>query len=546
MVFGKLNEESEFKLAKVAQRLQAVMRPNQKKARPMCRKEQKDSGEPAEPEPVPAEDDDCIMLVDDDEPELLPEEPALQEGQTEAIGPAASLVDDHDDEPDHSGQEEPSLMEGQAEAIEPLPPRAGDDNVVISDDEVEDDRVSRAAETAPEGVPEPSCTKDTAVSHPPDTEAFVIGSESEDETRPESSGQDEMVSWPGDRAEMHPNPHPFRRCDTSCSSILIDSPVKVSVAKSCDELSSALPGSCASLEGALQSLSLSPATGKTVAAASSSQTPQPNLVIDKYPAIKPPAADFLREVEQETSTADPPPYNANGQQAGKKRRRRGKQNEGGKKQKVACDEEGGDEDCDEGGEADQDGHEGKEEERQQPILQKPKAATKPPAAKKNKAKEAAKPPAQKPSSKGKAGKKSIPPVEEKDKDDCAEPIKEDKEEKQGKDGDGEPIKEKKQGKDGDGSDASIPSLEEVKAKGGFVPPDHVHGNNIYSNAYRQSLKESNDIEAAKKRGRYATAIFKQYRLVIPGMCGNFRAPRLAKRATGDAKPKGETADKSVA
>ena len=288
-----------------------------------------------------------------------------------------------------------------------------------------------------------------------------------------------------------------------------------------------------------------------VAAASRSQTPQPKLVIDKYPAIKPPAADFLEKVELETSTADPPPYNANGQQAAKKRRRRGKQNENGKKQKVACDDEDGDEDCDEGSEADQaggkledEGKERKEEEQEQPILQKPKkAATKPPAAKKNKAKEAAKPPAQKPSSKGKAAKKSDPPVpepiKEKDKDDSGEPIKE---KKQGKGGDREPIKENKQGKNGDGGDASIPSLEEVKAKGGFAPPDHVCGNNIYSNAYRQSLKESNDVEAAKKRGRYAAAIFKQHHLVIPGMCGKFRGPRQAKKATEDAKAKGKTAD----
>ena len=71
-----------------------MMRPNQKKARPMCRKEQKDSEEPAELEPVPAEDDDCIMLVDDDEPEpheLLQEEPALQEGLSDAIGCACVM-----------------------------------------------------------------------------------------------------------------------------------------------------------------------------------------------------------------------------------------------------------------------------------------------------------------------------------------------------------------------------------------------------------------------------------------------------------------------
>ena len=161
----------------------------------------------------------------------------------------------------------PSCIQvGQTEAIEPLAPQAGDDHVVVSDDEVGDDPVGRAAETAPKGViSEPSCAKDTAASDPQDKEAFVVGSETEDETRPESSGQDEMVSWPGERAEMHPNPHPFRRCDTSCSSILIDSPVKVRVAKSCDEFPSALPGSCASLEGALQSLSLSPATGTTEA-----------------------------------------------------------------------------------------------------------------------------------------------------------------------------------------------------------------------------------------------------------------------------------------
>ena len=65
------------------------MRPNQKKARPMCRKEQKDSEEPAELVPVPAENDDCIMLLDDDEPDkLLQEEPALQEGLSDAIGSA--------------------------------------------------------------------------------------------------------------------------------------------------------------------------------------------------------------------------------------------------------------------------------------------------------------------------------------------------------------------------------------------------------------------------------------------------------------------------
>eukprot|EP00439_Symbiodinium_sp_Y106_P042047 s3135_g5.t1 len=545
MVFGKLNEESESKLSKVARRLQAVMRPNQKKARPMCRKEQKDSEEPAELEPVPAEDDDCIMLVDDDEPEpheLLQEEPALQEGQTEATGRAASLVDVDDDEPAHSGQDEPSLMEGQTEAIEPLAPQAGDDHVVVSDDEVGDDPVGRAAETAPKGViSEPSCAKDTAVSDPQDKEAFVVGSEAEDETRPESSGQDEMVSWPGERAEMHPNPHPFRRCDTSCSSILIDSPVKVRVAKSCDEFPSALLGSCASLEGALQSLSLSPATGTTealsitlslplshflsflgqiscrvktkqfqhgqVAAASRSQTPQPKLVIDKYPAIKPPAADFLEKVELETSTADPPPYNANGQQAGKKRRRRGKQNENGKKQKVACDDEDGDEDCDEGGARAADLAEAYK-----------KAATKPPAAKKNKAKEAAKPPAQKPSSKGKAAKKSDPPVpepiKEKDKDDSGEPIKE---KKQGKDGDREPIKENKQGKNGDGGDASIPSLEEVKAKGGFAPVRQQH-------------------------------LLKCLQAVVEGeqRCRGGQEAGQAKKATEDAKAKGKTADEIAA
>ena len=71
----------------------------------------------------------------------------------------------------------------------------------------------------------------------------------------------------------------------------------------------------------------------------------------------------------------------------------------------------------------------------------------------------------------------------------------------------------------------LPSLAEVQARGAFVPPDHVTTNNIYSNAYRTSMKKTNDKEEAKKLARHATAIFKEYGVAVPDLCGTFRATK---------------------
>ena len=77
----------------------------------------------------------------------------------------------------------------------------------------------------------------------------------------------------------------------------------------------------------------------------------------------------------------------------------------------------------------------------------------------------------------------------------------------------------------------LPSLAEVQARGALVPPDHVTTNNIYSNAYRTSMKKTNDKEEAKKLARHATAIFKEYGVAVPDLCGTFRATKKKARRT---------------
>ena len=52
-------------------------------------------------------------------------------------------------------------------------------------------------------------------------------------------------------------------------------------------------------------------------------------------------------------------------------------------------------------------------------------------------------------------------------------------------------------------------------------PSHIHANNVYSNAYRKAMKESNDKDVARDIGRKATALFRDHGMLRPVWVGNF-------------------------
>ena len=222
-------------------------------------------------------------------------------------------------------------------------------------------------------------------------------------------------------------------------------------------------------------------------------------------------------IDEQVAEAEPPLYNEHGMAGQKKKPRRGKQAEGGKKRKALQPDDDGDE-------ADIDN--GSDEDEVEPAgpAQAPKAT-----AKKNKVEEpSTKASADKPTMKGTAAQKGAQkrkgpePVDE----ETAEPVKEPCSKKAAK----KPSEAKAPAAE---DDPEIPSLEELMQKNAYKPPPHILSNNVYSNSYRASLKVSNCRETAKKQGRLSCAIFKAHGLVLPDMCGSFRATRRGANKTKD-------------
>ena len=260
----------------------------------------------------------------------------------------------------------------------------------------------------------------------------------------------------------------------------------------------------------------------------------------KYPAVCPPTASELAMIDEQVAEAEPPLYNEHGMAGQKKKPRRGKQAEGGKKRKASQP----DDDDDDAGVNEANIDNGSDEadeiepaERTQAPddeARKPKSTGKPKAtAKKNKVEEPSKKAsAEKPAMEGQAAKKGAQkrkapePVDE----ETAEPAKVPETSK--KLCSKKAAKAKTPAAEGD---PEIPSLEELLQKNAYKPPPHILGNNVYSNAYRTSLKVSNCKETAKKQGRLGCAIFKAHGLVLPDMCGSFRATRRGSNKMKDDK-----------
>ncbi|CAE7196558.1 unnamed protein product, partial [Symbiodinium sp. CCMP2456] len=344
---------------------------------------------------------------------------------------------------------------------------------------------------------------------------------------------------------------PLPKCDTSASSL----PVPEDRDK-VDDAASYVGGSTDSLEKSMV-LDLAP---KDVPRA-----PVPK--VSKYPEVCPPQPEFLESMDKCIAEAEPPLYNSTGLAGGKKRRRRGKQAEepAPKKSKVADhaeDDCGDDDNHDDDGEPHVSEDEAMEESTTHPVkapTRKPKLLEKQVAEpKKNQsleakvadrqkapvdpkvtdavckkaAKKAEKPAAREPApvdAKAHAPKKAKP-VEKKDPEE-AEPVNAKMADRKKDESAAAEV-----GKVDGASADDLPSREELEKMGAFTPPDHIHGNNIYSNAYRQSLKVDNCKENAKAQGRRASAMFKAYGLCLPEMVGTFRASRRKPNKQGTSEP----------
>ncbi|CAE7235066.1 unnamed protein product, partial [Symbiodinium necroappetens] len=177
-----------------------------------------------------------------------------------------------------------------------------------------------------------------------------------------------LPKWPGEAAVVAPNPQPFRRCDTSASSL----PVPEDRDKD-DGSASYVGGSTDSLEKSMAAVGLTSPEAtqlqgftqivngcesctavvvqigmlQVLDVAPKDVAPVPK--VSKYPEICPPQPEFLESMDKCIAEAEPPLYNSTGLAGGKnKRRRRGKQADepASKKSKAADHEEddGGDDD----------------------------------------------------------------------------------------------------------------------------------------------------------------------------------------------------------
>ena len=265
--------------------------------------------------------------------------------------------------------------------------------------------------------------------------------------------------------------------------------------------------------------------------------------VSKYPEVSPPQPEFLESMDKCVAEAEPPLYNSTGLAGGKnKRRRRGKQADEHVSKKCKAADHG--EDAGKANDDHDDDDHGElvpqDEEMEEPTTEPVKAPARKPKLVENKKKTTVE--AKKPDHKKapvdpknpqvtckKAAKKAVPKKAKAVEPKKAEPVAVD-----AKVADKDECAAAQVGRDGASAD-DLPSREELEKKGAFVPPGHIHGNNIYSNAYRQSLKVDNCKEHAKAQGRRATAIFKAYGLCLPEMIGSFRSTKRKpnKQATAE-------------
>ncbi|CAE7805530.1 unnamed protein product [Symbiodinium sp. CCMP2592] len=375
-----------------------------------------------------------------------------------------------------------------------------------------------------------------------------------------------LTKWPGEAAVVAPNLLSFRRSDTSASNVLVPEDLDK------DDSASYVGGSTDSLEKSMAAVRLTSQEATRLRGLHALDVAPNDVVpvpkVSKYPEVSPPQPEFLESMDKCVAEAEPPLYNSTGLAGGKnKRRRRGKQPEGhvSKKRKAGGHEEDAgnahdDHDDDDDGEPMPE-----DEEMDEPTPEPVKASArkqKHVAENKKKATVEEKVPDNKKAPVDpknpevtdavckKAAKKAVeptvdPPVDAKvrvpKKAKVVEPKKAEPVAVDAKVADKDEGAAAQVGKEDGVSSDDLPSREELEKKGAFVPPDHIHGNNIYSNAYRQSLKTDNCKEKAKTQGRRATAIFKAYGLCLPEMIGSFRSarrkPNSIKQGTADAEAK---------